>query len=311
MKKRLSTILFFGNECLATGVNTKAPTLRGLIKEGYDVKALVISQKQNRSRNQKLSEVEIVAKKNGIEIINPSILSEAGQKLRSFGAEAAVLAAFGKIIPQDTIDIFPRGIINIHPSLLPKGRGPTPLEQVILEGVKNTGVSIMQLGQKMDAGPVFVQSKVGLSGQETKQDLADRLIKLGSELILQNLPQILSGKLTAVPQDESNATYNLLIQKDDGILDWEESAERIERKIRAFRGWPKTRFSAGDYDLIITEAEVVKSLNIKAGEITITKNEIVIGCGKDSLRIKRLQPPSKPEMDTKAFLAGYAKFITG
>src|SRR5581483_9225315 len=130
--------------------------------------------------------------------------------------EAAVLVAFGRIIPQPIIDLFPKGIINIHPSLLPKLRGPTPIETAILDGLTETGVSLMRLEAKMDAGPLYSQQKISLNGDETKLELATKLNKVGAELLINSLPAILDGSLIPKPQNNSKATYTKLITKDDG-----------------------------------------------------------------------------------------------
>src|SRR6266404_3328435 len=157
-------LVFFGNERLATGVSTDVPTLRALIKAGYEVAAVVSSHTDGVSRNKRGLEIVEVAHAYHIPVLLPEKLEDISQRLIKIDAPAGILVAFGQIIPQPIIDIFPKGIINIHPSLLPKYRGPTPVETVILDGVSQTGVSLMGLSAGMDAGPVYLQAALALDG---------------------------------------------------------------------------------------------------------------------------------------------------
>src|SRR5690606_8654886 len=147
------------------------------------------------------------------------------------GAKAGILAAFGRIIPLSVINAFPGGILNIHPSLLPKYRGSTPIEAAILNGDRLTGVSLMRLAQKMDAGPIFGQAELPLLGNESKQEIFEQLVERATSLLTTLLPGILSGSVAAAPQDESYATYVHTLTKEDGRIDWHKPAEIIEREI--------------------------------------------------------------------------------
>jgi methionyl-tRNA formyltransferase len=211
MKKMSKTILFFGNERLATGVSTSSPALRALIGNGYEVAAVVVAQNDpGRSRQARELEVSSVAAEHGIPLLSPSDLLKAKDELAGYGAQAAVLIAYGKIVPPEVLDIFPAGIINVHPSLLPLHRGSTPIESVILGGADETGVSLMKLAQKMDAGPIYDRVRIRLGGDETKQSLADNLSAMGTDLLLKYLPGILDGapEPAPEPQDEALATLD-------------------------------------------------------------------------------------------------------
>ncbi len=304
MKKKLETIVFFGNERLATGVSTKTPTLTKLLDAGYNVAAVVANFETAKSRKSRDLEIAEIASKNNIPILLPKKLSDIKEKLQEYNASAGILVAYGKIIPQEIIDMFPSGIINIHPSLLPKHRGPTPIESVILDGSKQTGVSIMQLSKDMDAGPIYVQEEVKLSGKETKQELADSLIELGGEMLITSLPGILAGVIIPKQQNTSGATYDCLIDKSFGIIDWSKEARLIEREIRAYQTWPTSRTTLKDLDLIIISAHTAEN-KLLPGEILSTKTSLIIGCGTDSLSIDRLKPIGKNELDISQFLAGY------
>lgn len=303
--KSQTKILFFGNERLATGVTTDCPTLKALIQNNYQVAAIVLHNKPSTSRKQRKLEIAEIAEQNNIPVIYPEKLAESIDELKLFGAEIGVLVAFGKIVPQPVIDIFPCGIINVHPSKLPKHRGPTPLESVILNGESETAVSVMKLVKEMDAGPVYAKRTLSVPSDTSKQALADSASQLGSEIIVQSLPQILDGTLKPQPQDEQLATYDQLLHKDNGIIDWTKSAEQLEREIRAYAGWPKSIASVGNHEFIVLDADVVNTSG-KPGNYLATKKELVVYCGQDALQIKQLQPVNKKEMPVEAFLAGYS-----
>ena len=246
------TILFFGNERLATGVTTEAPVLRALSAK-YKIAGVVVAQNElGRSRADREPEIIDVARHSNIPVLAPKKLAEARDELAAFQAQIGVLVAYGKIVPQEIIDLFPKGIINIHPSLLPKHRGPTPVESVILNGEAETGVSLMQLTSQMDAGPVYAQQTLTLTGNEEKQLLADKLALAGKDMLMEALPGILNGELLPKPQAEASATYDSLIDKSSGSLDFTKPAEQLEREVRAYAGWPRSSTKIGDTDVIVT-----------------------------------------------------------
>jgi methionyl-tRNA formyltransferase len=309
MPKNKTSLVFFGNERLATGVSTTAPTLRALIDAGYVVKAVVSNYERGTSRSARDLEIKEIAEQHNIPVLLPDNPRDISDQLKSFGAEIAILVAYGKIVPQSIIDIFPKGIINIHPSLLPTHRGPTPIESVILDGSIETGVSIMKLVKAMDAGPVYGQVKINLTKSETKQQLADRLLDAGGKLLVELLPEILDGTIAGKPQNDDNATYDKTITKLDGAIDWNEPAEQIEREIRAYAGWPKSFCKLGPVEVVITKAYAVptNSPGSKPGELILVPETKSLGVEtkKGTLYIEKQIPFGKNEMDITGFLAGY------
>ena len=298
-------IVFFGNERLATGLTTTAPVLRALIDGGYDIKAIVVAQQTGgKSRRERPLEVAEVAAALKIPLMAPDDLAVAGPELAALGAPLAVLVAYGKIIPQSLLDLFPLGIVNIHPSLLPLHRGSTPLESVILEGATSTGVSLMRLSAKMDAGPVYAQQTVPLNGNESKQILADDLATIGAELLTRHLPEILNGTLASSEQDEAAATYDQPLSKAHAQLDWGKPAMQLEREIRAYAGWPRSSGDIGYTKVIITEAHVVEGAG-EPGSMWLQDKQLGICTADGVLVIDKLIPAGKPEMTAQAFLAGY------
>lgn len=300
-------IVFFGNERLISGLeHTDTPVLKGLIERGYNVVAIISHHSETRSRNARPLEVSLIAKEHNIPLYLPDKPTDIIDVLQSLNVDAAVLVAYGRIIPQSIIDLFPTGIINIHPSLLPKYRGPTPIESAILNGDSQTGVSIMKLSAGMDDGPIYTQETIHLAGNEKKYDLYEKISHLSASMLFDCLPDILDGTLKPKKQDDTQATYSKILRKADSIIDWNESAITIERKIRAYQEWPGTRTVIGNIDLVIVSAHIDQKKDLAPGTIDLTQpHTLRIGTAKGSLYIDTLKPIGKKEMPVKAFLAGY------
>jgi methionyl-tRNA formyltransferase len=291
-------LVFFGNERLATGLeHTNTPTLKALIDNGYDIAAVISNYSEGRSRNARKLEIAEVAAAHNIPVLLPTHLRDIKDDIKNLNADAGILVAYGKIIPKEIIDIFPGGIINIHPSLLPKYRGPTPVEQAILDGASETGTSIMRLVPEMDAGPVFDQGKINLSGNETKEQLANKLLDLGGELLINNLPSILDGSAMPMSQNEAEATYTQLLKKEDGVINWNKPADFIERQVRAFLSFPKSRANVLGKDIIITKSKTAKDKH---------DGQLVIQCNPGFLEIQELIAPSGRVISGSEFLRGYS-----
>lgn len=293
------SLVFFGNERLATGVSTQAPTLHALIEAGYPIEAVIVNNEQATSRKQRTLEVAELAAKHNI-----PVLAEFSPELTS---PIAILVAYGLIVPKSTIKHFPLGIINVHPSRLPAYRGSTPLESAMLDGAPSTAVSIMQLSPKMDAGGVYVQNDIVLQNTISKQDLADTAGRLGAQMVVEALPQILDGSLKPQPQDEARATFTRQINKPDGQINWNQPAEQIEREIRAYATWPGSITQISGKAVIITAAEIVNAAG-KPGTFFIHNKQPAVYCGQGALIITRLKPAGKNDMSGRDFLAGNTIF---
>lgn len=298
-------LVFFGNERLATGVTTEAPTLQALVAAGYEVCAVVSQHEISKSRKPRELEISVVAGRHGIPVLLPEKLEEIADALQGFKAEAGVLVAYGQIVPESVINLFPRSIINIHPSLLPRHRGPTPVESIILNGQTETGVSLMGLVKKMDAGPIYAQTKVALSGDEAKQALADKLLNVGKDMLLANLPAILDGSLEPHEQDDTQATYDPLIKKEDGELDWQQPAAFLARQVRAYASWPKSRANIGGRDVIVTAAHATAGSGTP-GVVYLDGKTLGMYTPDGILIIDKLIPTGKKEMSGADFLLGYS-----
>lgn len=298
-------LVFFGNERLATGVTTTAPTLQALAAAGYQIVAVVVAQNEGQSSRQaRQLEIAQVAAQLDIPVLQPTKLTDIQDQLEDLKADIGVLAAYGKLVPEEIINIFPVGIVNIHPSLLPKHRGSAPIESVILEGAKETGVSLMKLVKEMDAGPVYAQEVIPLDGKETKQALSDSLLNTGKDLLIKHLPAILDGSLPGEAQDETNATYDERITKEVSSLDPTKPAAELERAVRAYAGWPRSRIQLGTTEVIVTQAHV-SEISGTPGTLWLADRQLGVHCQAGTLVIDALIPPGKPEMPAAAFLAGY------
>lgn len=239
------------------------------------------------------------------EVKNDSELENLLQKLK---LEVLVVSDFGIILSPKSLRI-PRLVLNTHPSLLPKYRGPSPYVSALLNGDKETGVSIIKMTEEVDAGPIFLKEKVKIAKRETSASLREKLGNLAGNLLLSNLEKIIAGKIEPTPQNEKEATYTKFFKKEDGLINWEEDAELIERKIRAFYPWPGafTFFETPKKKIRVKflDAEVEGGNALKPREIKIENKKLKIKTGKDYIVVKKLQPEGKKEMTVEEFLRGY------
>lgn len=286
-------IVFFGTEDYSLG------TLKTLVEHGFPVASVVTKPNAPRGRGHKLAPppVKTYALEHDIPVWQPEKLRDITDAIRQLQPVAGILVAYGKIIPQNTIDLFTPGIINLHPSLLPRWRGPSPIEAAIANQDTETGVSIMQLKAGMDSGPVYAQQRVPLDGTETKPELYDTLFTLGEHMLIEALPHIFDGTLQPVPQDERAATYCSLLSKEQSLLDPTTlSAAEADAHIRAHLGFPRSRLHIGEHTLIITKAHTSPTAD----------SQLAVHC-KDGryLTPDELIAPSGKAMSADAFLRGY------
>ena len=287
-------IIFFGTEAFS------ADALRALIASNFNVVAVVTKPDQPKGRGHKLTEplVKTIAREHDIPVWQPTKLADVAEQITSLQPVAGVLVSYGKIIPQSIIDLFTPGIINVHPSLLSRYRGPSPIEAAIIHHDNQTGVTIMQLSAAMDAGPIYAQRIIPLDHTETKPALYATLSRIGNQLLIDTLPDILSGALTPTPQNDADATYCSLLSKQDGLLDPADlTAVQAEARVRAFLGFPRTRLPLGDQTLIITRAHVSKTAETPLSVQFSDGNYLIPD---------ELIAPSGKTMPAEAFLRGHS-----
>lgn len=294
------TIVFFGTDSFS------AASLRELLSKGFSVAAVVTKPDSPQGRGRKLTKsiVKEIAEANDIPVWQPIRVDELEKHIAALTKKTGekpvgVLVSYGKIISQAIIDMFSPGIINIHPSLLPKYRGPSPIESAILHGDTETGVTIMQLTKKMDAGPIYKQITVPLLDIETAPELETQLAELGAQELGLLLPAIINGSVTPTEQDEKITTYCQLLTKEDSALDTSElTAEQAERRVRAYIGFPKSKVTIAKQPIVITKAHVTNT----------HQNVLDLKCADGRfLRIDELIGPSGKTMNAQAFLNGYGK----
>ncbi|MFO8042149.1 MAG: methionyl-tRNA formyltransferase [Alkalispirochaeta sp.] len=209
---------------------------------------------RGRGRRVQPSPVKVRAQEAGLPVLQPERLnSQARSEVYALQPDILVVVAYGKIFGPKFLSLFPRGGVNVHPSLLPRHRGPSPLQAAILSGDRETGVSIQYLAQEMDAGDIILQERTPLGPNTTVSELHDQLGQRGAELLTDALRQIARGTVTATPQNEAQATYCTKVGRSDGELSWEESADEIHRKVRALTPWPGVRCRWNGVPLQITE----------------------------------------------------------
>jgi len=261
--------------------------------------------------------VATLAKEHRIPVVQPERIKDFSDEVERLSPDLIILSAYGQIIPENILVAPKYGSINVHPSLLPLWRGPSPIQHAILNGDKKTGVTIMKMIREMDAGPILFQEEMEMTGEEYFQELHDKLAKLGAELLNEAIFKIFSGKISLRPQDNSKATYSKILKKEDGKIDWRKPAQVLERQVRAFSDWPGSyaifNNGAKSKKIKILNARVYKSPDkneYPTGKVLIVpQNEIGVQCGKDFLAIKRLQMEGKKEMAAEDFLRGYPNFI--
>jgi methionyl-tRNA formyltransferase len=249
-----------------------------------------------------------------IQILKPEKLdSAAREQVEAIKPDLLVSFAYGKIFGPRFLALFPMGGINIHPSLLPRYRGPTPIPAAIINMEKETGLSIQRLAAEMDSGELLIQEKVTLDGTETTASLSKTMAQKAVELLPVVLRGIADGSLQGKPQDHNAATYCSLIAKEDGLINWAQSAREIEARIRAFDPWPLSFTMHGDMHLLILKAEAltVPDSSVLPGQVLGKDKEkgILIQTGEGILAVSRLQYQTKKVLEWKPFLNGARNFI--
>ena len=275
--------------------------------EKHEIVCVYTRAPKEAGRGQKVikSPVHIFAEEHGIEVRTPKTLrnEEEQQKFAMLNADISIVAAYGLILPKAVIEAFPYKCVNIHASLLPRWRGAAPIQRSIEAGDKESGITIMQVVETLDAGDIYLQKSTPIDEHTTGEVLHDKLAEIGGDLILEYLDNI--DNIMPIKQDESQTCYASKIEKDEGKLDFFAPAEVLERKIRAFTPFPGAYFEHNGERFKVLEAKVC-ALNETAGKIVQEKDKLFIGCGKDALEIKKIQRQGKKPMDIADFLRGYS-----
>ena len=301
------SVVFLGNEHLSSAADYKqTPILEALLKNGQNVEALIIKRKPAISRQKQHSASLDLAQRYNLTTIIVTDLIELKQALKGFSSDLAVLASFGLLLSQDVLDHFRLGIINVHPSLLPHGRGPTPIESSLLHGETKTGISLIKLNQHLDAGDIYTQTETAILSGETKLSLTKRLGQLAAETLIANLDSIRGGQLKPVAQNEAGASYTKHIKAGEVLNFQEHEAIYLERYIRAFDNCPNNKF------LLANEIVEIKSAHLAQpekppGDIFYIKESklLYVRCEQGFLAIAELQPNNRNPMSAADFANGF------
>ena len=298
-------VLFMGTPEFAVN------TLESIIQEGHEVIGVVTQPDKVKGRGGKVSypAVKEAALTHNLNIYQPVKVRDSRflQIIRELEPEVIVVAAFGQILPKELLDIPPYGCINVHASLLPKYRGAAPIQAAIINGEKETGVTIMYMDVKLDTGDMILWESIPISEDETGGSLHDKLASLGAKLLVKALRQLENNTAERTPQDDSKATYVGMLNKEMGNIDFTQSALNIERLIRGLNPWPSAYTKLNGKTLKLWKAKVIDISDTgQPGEIIeVTKDAITVMTGKGGLVNQELQLEGKKRLTCDAFLRGY------
>ena len=294
-------IVFFGSD------DFSLPFLEELLKENKEVSLVITTQDKPRGRGKKIlpNPVKELANKKGIPFVEIKKSSDMYDYLEDSLWDLGIVVSFGKIIPGEVINLFKKGIINVHPSILPRYRGPNPIRWQILNKEGESGVSIMKITEGVDEGDVLMIKRIPLSGEETYTELREKLISIGRKTLIEALEIIEKGKDEWKPQ-RGEVSYAPKFKRDFERIDWHEDAEKIKRKILALSKEPGAYSIFRGKRLKILKADVEEDESKNPGEVVyVDKNRFKIGTGKGVIVPLILKPEGKREMDVKSFIAGY------
>jgi methionyl-tRNA formyltransferase len=296
----MTSVVFMGSP------DFSLPTLHALANT-YEVVGVVTQpdRASGRGRELKAPPVKTLALKLGIPLIQPEKLRqpEAMEQLRTWNPDVIVVAAFGQILRKEVLELPPFGCINVHASLLPRWRGAAPINAAILHGDEETGVTIMKMDVGLDTGPMLSQRSIPLMPDDTAGSVFETLSTLGADLLIETLPDYLSGKLMPAPQPEEGMTYAPMLKKEEGQLGFNHDVHELERRVRAFNPWPGAYMDVDGTLLKIHRAHV-EAGEASVGQRLIVRDQPAIGARGGILVLDEVQPAGKKSMSGKSFLAG-------
>jgi len=301
----LERFLYFGSDEIAV------PTLEALA-EREQVLAVLTQPDRPSGRKRKLTPCPVKARalELGLQVLDPEKVGEVSEQLQDLQPDLAVVFAYGQYMPRSIFELPRHGSINLHPSLLPKYRGASPIQSALLDGLEESGISILKVSAKMDAGDLLLQRRVSMGEEDDGVRMRQRFASLGAELILEALEGLREERLSFVPQDEAEATECGKLSKEDGLLDWKRSAESLRHQVRGCQPWPGTWFELENGERIKVFRVRIEAATAKAGTLLELKGDgPLIATGEGALRLLELQPPGKSRMDGRSFMNGYGRLL--
>src|SRR6266481_4137977 len=285
------------------------PTLRALLNSEHEVLAVVTQPDKPIGREQRIEPPPIkkAIAKTSIPILQPARIKDqqATEQIRSLTPDVIVVVAYGQILPRDMLEIPRHACLNLHASLLPRWRGAAPIQAAIAAGDCETGITVMYMDEELDTGDILLQSSVEILPNDTGGSLHDRLAQIAPDALLESLRLVAAGNATRVAQDNACVTYAPKLKREHGLIDWSESAEAIERKIRAYNPWPGAFMKVDRQNLKIFSASVV-DLNGQPGEILRSDKDLIVATGKGALSLAEVQLEGKRRMTAAEFLRGHS-----
>lgn len=283
------------------------PGLEALAAAGHEICAVYSQPPRPAGRGQqpRPGPVAAFARKKGWPLRTPVSLKDLAEQ-QAFAAldlDLAVVVAYGLILPKAILKAPRLGCVNLHASLLPRWRGAAPISRALLAGDKETGVTLMLMEEGLDSGPILAHRRYPIPPDCTAIQLHDALARLGAELLIEWLPALAEGRLAGRPQSAKGVTYARKLARDEARLDWRRSAEELERQVRAFAPWPGAHFASGKGDIKVLSAEIVARSGVP-GELL--DDRLTVACGKDALRLTRVQRAGRSAMSAQEFLRGFA-----
>lgn len=297
-------IVFFGTPQFAV------PSLERLIASRHTVRAVVTQPDRPRGRGQRVVDapVKAAARQHGIEVFQPERLREpaVAATLAGWTPDLGVVVAYGKLIPRELLQLPRFGMINVHASLLPKYRGASPVHRAIMGGERETGVTIMQVVEALDAGDMLAKTARPIDPGETSEAVERDLAGLGARLLVDVIDRLEAGTIVAEPQDDARSTYAPRLRKEEGLIDWSLPAQRIHDRVRGLYPWPHAYTYLDGARLIVLQTRLA---NVPAagapGEILDASREAIhVATGDGVLAVERLQPEGRRPMTAREFLAG-------
>ncbi len=308
----MTKIVFMGTPAFSV------PILEGLVAAGYEVLAVVTQPDRPVGRKRVLTPppVKVAAVQLGLEVLQPEKISGSPEmaRIQELAPDLIVTAAFGQFLPEKLLQVPRFGAVNVHASLLPKYRGGAPVHYAIINGDDKTGVTIMEMIKKMDAGAIYSQAELAITKQDDVGTMFDKLSLLGRQLLLETLPQLLQGTLTKIPQDEAQVTFSPNITREQEAVDWQKTAEAVDCQVRGMRPWPIafTTYEGVRWKLWAVTPLTEETTTAAPGTvIKKDKQHLWIACGNGTvLSINELQPAGKGRQEIREFLNGVGQQVT-
>ncbi|MEM7121143.1 MAG: methionyl-tRNA formyltransferase [Pseudomonadota bacterium] len=281
------------------------PALKALAETDHNVVTVYTQPPRpaGRGRKERRTPVHACADELGLQVATPTSLKNADEQtaFRALGLDVAVVVAYGLILPSPILEAPRLGCLNIHPSLLPRWRGAAPVARAILAGDEETGVSIIQMDEGLDTGPILAQQRVAMPPRATTGGFEAELAVQGARMLIETLDGCASGAIDPAPQGDDGATYAHKFDKQDGRIDWTQPAASIDRQVRAFSPWPSAWFDFGDSTVRVHAADPVDGSGMPG---TLLDNGFTVACGEGALSLTKVQRAGKAAMDGADFLRG-------